>query len=90
MEKRKAFSISYYDILRDNTISLKGRVLSNISITDKLLYKQHDIIIEYSVVRIIAYKHDFDVIAEGMTCELIIKGENVEFEADDLLYLVQI
>lgn len=33
------------------------------------------------------YKHDFDVIDEGMTCELILKGEVVEFQEDDLLYL---
>lgn len=50
MEQRKAFLISYYDILNEKTISLKGRVLSNISLTDKLLYKQQDRMLEYSVV----------------------------------------
>jgi len=61
--------------------------LSNISLADKLLYNWKNNVSEYSVVRIIAYKHDFDVIDEGMTCELIIKGDIIEFKEDDLLYL---
>lgn len=30
------------------------------------------------------------MIDEGMTCELIIKGENINFKEDDLLYLAQV
>lgn len=85
MNLKNAFQISYYDVIDNGTISLKGRVILDISVGDKLLDSSKTI--EYVVKKIVAYKHDFDIINAGMTCELIVTGENKNFKEEELLYL---
>jgi hypothetical protein len=88
MEKyyNKAFVVHYFDMLKDNTISLKGRVCNNISINDQL-YKIDTLYFAYKVIKIIAYNNNFDTIHEGMTCELILEGENQNFNDGEILFL---
>lgn len=87
MNLKNAFQISYYDVIDNGTISLKGRVILDISVGDKLLYIDSSKTIEYVVKKIVAYKHDFDIINAGMTCELVVTGENKKFKEEELLYL---
>lgn len=93
MQRKKAFIISYYDIT-ENYISFKGRVLSDISIGDKLLYidgeKETCTEKEYVVQKIVAYRKELDFINEGMTCEIVASGDNLEFKEDELLYIYKI
>jgi hypothetical protein len=90
MRGKKAFIISYYDVI-DKHISFKGRVLSEIRIGDKLLYTTNEnetlIVKQYNVKRIVAYRKELDFISEGMTCEIVVSGDNVEFKEDELLYI---
>jgi hypothetical protein len=90
MQWKKAFIISYYDIT-DNYISFKGRVLSDISIGDKLIYisDENEIGIskEYTVQKIVAYRKELEFINEGMTCEIVASGDDLEFKEDELLYI---
>lgn len=88
MQRKEAFDISYYDVI-DNCVSFKGRVLSNISIGDRLLYisDENEIIKEYVVQKIVAYRNEFNLINAGMTCEIVASGDNIEFKKDTLLYL---
>jgi hypothetical protein len=86
MNLKSAFLISYYDVIDDETISIKGRVLLDISLKDKLLYIVGNEKSYYIVKKIIAYKHEFDIINAGMTCELVVIGENKNFK-EEYLYL---
>lgn len=85
------FIISYSDIV-GNHISLKGRVLSEIHVGDKLIYASDKKGIKsieiYRVLKILAYRKELEFISEGMTCELILSGDSrLNFEEDTLLYI---
>ena len=82
---KEAFLLNNY-IKLDNQFHLKGRVLSDIKIEDFLTYQDGDVEKRYIVKRILAYRHELDIINAGMTCELIIEGELCDFTEDSILY----
>ena len=51
-----------------------------------LLYKDGNTERRYVIKRIIAYRRDFDIICEGMTCELIVEGDLCDFVKHVILY----
>lgn len=53
-----------------------------------LLYKNGNIERRYVIKRIIAYRHDFDIICEGMTCELIVEENLCDFPEYAILYIL--
>lgn len=82
---KEAFLLNNY-IRLDNQFHLIGRVLSDIRIEHILLYKEGNTERRYVIKRIIAYRRDFDIIYEGMTCELIVEGDLCDFAEDSILY----
>lgn len=51
-----------------------------------LLYKDKNTNMIYEIKRIIAYRHELDVISAGMTCELVVEGGLCNFVEDSILY----
>lgn len=89
MNLKKAFRMSKYYICGEELI-LHGRVLKDLKLGDTLLLldhlktaKGHSFIIE----KINAYRHEFDKINEGMTCELIVSGEKLDLEEECIFYV---
>lgn len=82
---KEAFLLNNY-IRLDNQFHLIGRVLSDIRIEHILLHKEGNTERRYIIKRIIAYKHDLDIISAGMTCELIVEGDLCDFAEDSILY----
>lgn len=90
IKNRNAFSISYYGII-DNNVSFKGRALLDIKLGDKLFYTANngsaELVKAYIVTKIVAYRHEFEIINAGMTCEIIASGDNkLRFKEDEMLY----
>jgi hypothetical protein len=89
MDLKKAFLMSYYDE-KDGKISFKGRVLKNLKTGDNLYLLNSDTMLvehKYIIEKIYAYRHEFEFIDEGMTCEIIVLGEKIAFKEDSIFYL---
>lgn len=89
MDLKKAFLMSDYNIC-EGKIRLYGRVLKDLKIGDALFLfdcfdpaKDQRFIIE----KINAYRHEFDEINEGMTCELITLGKKIDLKEDCIFYM---
>lgn len=88
MDLKKAFLMSYYNE-KDGKISLKGRVIKNLKIGDNLYLVNGDTMIvehKYTIERIYAYRYEFEIIDQGMTCEIIVSGEKIAFKEDSIFY----
>lgn len=82
--------MSYYDE-KDGKISLKGRVLKSLKTGDNFYLLNSDTMLvehKYIIEKIYAYRHEFGIIDEGMTCELILSGEKTTFKEDSIFYLL--
>lgn len=89
MKLRKAFILDHYKVHKEG-ISLYGRVLKDLKTGDILYIQEYaDFGKSYSffIEKITAYRHELDEISEGMTCELIVSGEELHFKEDLLLYV---
>ncbi len=82
---KEAFLLNNY-IRVDNQFHHKGRALSDIRTEHMLLYKDKNTNMIYKIKRIIAYRHELDVISAGMTCELVVEGGLCNFVEDSILY----
>ena len=89
MNLKKAFIMYRYFFCEEGLI-LHGRVMEDIKLGDTLFIldylktaKDYSFIIE----KINAYRHAFDEINEGMTCELIVSGEQLDLEEDCIFYV---
>ncbi|MBS5113974.1 MAG: hypothetical protein KHZ15_15045 [Coprobacillus cateniformis] len=88
MNYRKAFLMSYYSACHEG-LSLNGRVLNALKVGDVLFPVNHSHIMEshgLTIQKISAYRHEFQEIDEGMTCELIVHGKDLHFEKDCIFY----
>lgn len=89
MDLKKAFLMSNYNIC-EGKIRLHGRVLKDLKSGDILFLSDYVNPIKdqrFIIEKIIAYRHEFDEINEGMTCELITLGEKADLKEDCIFYV---
>lgn len=87
---QKAFLMSYYNVYNEK-LKLYGRVLSTLQVGDVLFPVNYNRIMgNYGLMieKINAYRYEFNEISEGMTCELIVQGNDLNFKEDCVFYII--
>ena len=84
MGLEKAF-IMAYAVIKDDQLALAGRALIDLKQGNrlKILNAQPSADeVQFIIQKITAYRHTFDHISAGMTCELIVSGTGVDLDLE--------